>query len=86
MAQEEKDQYRDKIEKLTMLQQMIICMARNLKNNCEIVSYGCTCKENESKRYQEAVNILEGWGFSIEDTERQLIDGSHELWEKGEEN
>lgn len=84
MAQEEKNKYRDKIEKLTMLQQMIICMARNLKNNCEIVSYNCTCKENESKRYQEAVNILEGWGFSIEDTERQLIDGSHELWEKGE--
>lgn len=83
MTQEEKVQYREEIEKLTMLQQMIICMARNIKSNCSIVSYDCTCKENESKRYQEAVNILEGLGFSIEDTERQFIDGTHELWGKG---
>lgn len=82
MTQEEKDQYREKIEKLTMLQQMIICMARNLKSNCEIVTYDCTCKENESKQYQDAVSILEGLGFSIDDTERQLIDGTHELYAK----
>lgn len=82
MTQEEKDQYRDKVYNLTMLQQMIICMARNLKNNCEIVTYDCICKENESKQYQDAVSILEGLGFSIDDTERKLIDGTHELYAK----
>lgn len=82
MTQEEKDQYREKIDKLTMLQQMIVCMARDLKNNCEIVTYDCICKENESKQYQDAVSILEGLGFSIDDTERKLIDGTHELYAK----
>ena len=63
---------------------MIICMARNLKNNCEIVTYDCTCKENNSKQYRDAVNILEGYCFCIGEAERQLIDGTHELYGEGD--
>lgn len=84
MTKEEKDQYRDKVCNLTMLQQMIICMGSNLKNNCEIVTYDCTCKENEAKHYRDAVNILEGYGFCIGEAERQLIDGTHELYGEGD--
>lgn len=84
MTQEEKDQYRDKVCNLNMLQQMIICMARNLDKNCEIVTYNCNYKENEAKQYLDAVSILEGYGFCIGEAERQLIDGTHELYMEGE--
>jgi len=68
------------VEGLTILQQMIISLAKNINKNNEIVDYNCNCKERESKVYRECVNNLEGYGFTIDEEERKLIDGTHELY------
>ena len=80
MSQEEKEQYAAQVEGLTMLQQMIVSIARNLNKNNEIVDYNCNCKERESRLYRESVSNLEGFGFTIGEEERKLIDGTHELY------
>nr|DAO38379.1 MAG TPA: chromosome partitioning protein [Caudoviricetes sp.] len=83
MTLDEKDGCRERVEKLTMLRQMIVCVGRGLNRDCKLVGYPCSYKEKEGKCYQSVVNLLEGYGFTLDEDERQLVDGTHVLY--GEE-
>ena len=82
-TQEELDNANDKINKCSFLQQMLIILEYAMDNNIgDIVGYRGEFNESIAAKYKKAYAILEKYGWTFEDDEEQLLDGTHELYAK----
>lgn len=80
MTEEKKVENREKILKLPMLTQMVMCAARELKENTPLSHYDNSYQEENSKKYKDFIDLLEGYGFSLKPEYKKFIDGTHELF------
>lgn len=82
-TQEEKEEVDKWIDSLTTVQQMMVFLSQKI-NGIEPYDYTCYfCKNNVQKKY-DAMKFFEQYGWYLEEEEQQLLDGTHELYEKEE--
>ena len=73
----------DRINKLSVLHQMLIVVCHAAKDaNCH--DYYGKYDTEKAATLKSVYDILERWGFVLEDEERAVLDGTHELYTKPE--
>lgn len=83
-TQEEKEETDKWIDSLTTVQQMMVFLSQAV-NKIEPYTYYCNFyKDNVQKKY-DAMKFFEQYGWYFTEEEQQLLDGTHELYEKEEE-
>lgn len=82
--QEEKDAADDKISKLSLMQKMLIILDHAMDDIGDLADWRCQYLKSKGDEYKEAFRILKRWGWSFEDDEKAIIDGTHELYTKEE--
>ena len=81
---EEKENAEKLFTALPIDQQMLILFKRGLEN-IEMADWSCYAKDESVKKMASVVKALELFGFGWSDDElRQIVDGSHELFDKPE--
>lgn len=65
---------------------MLIILNFAMENNIgDIIDYNGIWNEDKAGRMQRSYRILERYGWSFEEGEEQLLDGTHELYVKKDE-
>lgn len=83
---EEREEVRKKVAGCSLLQQMLIILNFAMENNIGyIIDYNGIWNEDNAGRMQRSYRILERYGWSFEEGEEQLLDGTHELYVKKDE-
>lgn len=83
---EEKEEAQKQVDSCSVLHQMLIMMHRAM-TGLETVDYYGKYKADIAKKMNAAYAIFEKYGWSFEDEEeKQIMDGTHELYEKEEED
>lgn len=82
--QEEKDAADDKISKLSLLQKMLIIFDHAMDDIGDLADWRGQYQKSKGDEYKEAFRILKKWGWSFEDDEKAIIEGTHELYTKEE--
>lgn len=81
---EEKENAEKLFTALPIDQQMLILFKRGLEN-IEMADWSCLAKDESIRKMAAVVKALEPFGFGWSDDElRQIVDGSHELFDKPE--
>lgn len=78
---EEKKEAVEKIEKLTVLYQMLTVLHYGMENVGDIYDWLCCYNEEHGQKLLKAYAILKRYGWSFEGDEGQLLDGTHELYD-----
>lgn len=83
-SQEEKVQAEEKMEKATLTQLLLVFMKCSIETVTETFDYNVKHDKSKTERMMKIYRILELYGWTFEDGERQLLDGTHELYVKEE--
>lgn len=78
-TQEERKESLEKAKALTAEQTMLICM---LLIDLDLVNYNNTFNHERGQTMQDMYRVLEQYGLRPEEEETQILDGSHEYYEK----
>ena len=83
-TQEEKEDAEKWIDTLTTVQQMMVFLSQEI-SGIEPYTYYCNFnKDNIQKKY-DAMKFFEQYGWYFNEEEQQLLEGTHELYEKTDE-
>lgn len=80
--QEAKDEANDKLSKLHLVQKMLIQLDYAMDNVGDLMDWRCRYNESKAQQLTEAFKILKKWGWTFEDEEKSILDGTHELYTK----
>ncbi len=80
--QEEKDAADDKIAKLNLLQKMLIAFNHAIDDIGDLMDWRGQYNKEKGNEYKEAFRILKRWGWSFEEDEKAMVDGTHEYYTK----
>lgn len=83
-SQEAKDEADDKISKLHLIQKMLIQLDYAMDNVGDLMDWRCRYNDSKAEQLVEAFKILKKWGWTFEDEEINILDGTHELYTKEE--
>ena len=81
-SQEAKDEANDKLSKLHLVQKMLIQLDYAMDNVGDLMDWRCRYNESKAQQLTEAFKILKKWGWTFEDEEKSILDGTHELYTK----
>lgn len=81
-SQEAKDEANDKLSKLHLVQKMLIQLDYAMDNVGDLMDWRCRYNESKAEQLAEAFKILKKWGWTFEDEEKSILDGTHELYTK----
>lgn len=84
-SDEERKAAVDKAEQSSMLHQMLILFDHAIDCNGELFNWQGYFDEKKGRQLKQAFGVIERYGWTFEDDEAQLIDGTHELYTKPEE-
>lgn len=79
---EEKEDADNKIRQLSALLQMMISLSYSMENVGDIYDWKGCFNADRADKLKKAYAILERYGWTFEDEEKQLLDGTHELYVK----
>lgn len=84
-SEEEKEEAKEKLNSLSYTNSMLLALHNEVKD-AELIDYRGCYREKEGKRLKRCYDILKpyGWIFAGEDEEK-VLDGTHELCRKEEE-
>lgn len=82
---DDKETISKKMEQVPMLTQMIVCEAKALRDNDSLVNCRNEYEKENSEKYRQFTDILEGYGFTLKQEHIQFLDGTHSLFNKEEE-
>ena len=82
-TQEEKEEADKWIDSLTTVQQMLVFLCQAINGIEPYNYYSQFSKDNVQKKY-DAMKLFEKYGWYFTEEEQQLLDGTHELYEKEE--
>lgn len=77
---EEKEETNKKIEGLSAYLQMMITMSNALEGLHEVYKYPLACDHERCEKIKRAYAILEKYGWTFTEEEKQILDGTHELY------
>ena len=80
---EEKDEAQKSRESLSIIHQMLVLMSQAMAGK-DIYDYNGRYYSEVGAKLKKAYGILKKYGWSFEDDEEQLLDGTHELYMKKE--
>ena len=83
-AQEEKEEGNKWVDRLSVLQQMLI-LYHNALNGVEPFDYYSKFDKAKADKYISKLDVLVMYGWYFTEEEQKLLDGTHELYEKKEE-
>lgn len=84
-TKEEKEEAETWAKSLSVLHQMIVLLCR-LMNDKEFCNYDSSYCEAALKRWEPVYDIFVRYGWYFTEEEQQLLDGTHELYERKSEN
>lgn len=76
----EKDEYMEKMEKLSVLQQMMVFLQCVLSEKSSLLNYQNVFLKNDAQVILNGYNVLKPYGWSFEEDELALLEGTHELY------
>lgn len=79
---EERKEALAKVSKLTVLHQMLVELNYGMEHAGDIYDWQVFYNENCGNKLIKAYGILEKYGWTFEGDEKQLLDGTHELYTK----
>ena len=79
---EEKEQAEEKIRECKSLHILLIVMKCSIKQVNELYNYDGRCNKDKADKLMKSYRILEQYGWTFEEHEQQLLDGTHELYVK----
>lgn len=82
-TQEERDAAYEKVEKWSMLHQMLAVMCAELKET-KTTEWDGTYSKTNADILKLGYAVLERYGWTFEDGEETILDGTHELYTKKE--
>ena len=85
LSDEEEDAYYEKLQQLDAWKTMLIALCVSMDNIGSVVDYRGEYIAEDAKRYENGNEILEKYGWFLEEEEKQLLDGTHELYETADE-
>ena len=89
-TQEEKDEAQKKVDALSAIHQMLVAMHNGMENMEDIYDYYGVFKDEIGSKLKKGYEILEKYGWSFEEEDEKLLNGTHELYtvkeNKGEES
>lgn len=83
-TQEERDAAKAAIAEYGMTEQMLIVLNQAMNNNSEVFDWCGRFDTTKAEKMMRGYRILERYGWSFEDEENRVMDGSHELYEPEE--
>ena len=83
-SKEEKDIADDQIAKTGLMHQMLIQLDDAMDNVGDPLDWRCVYQAEKGEKLRQAFQILTKWGWSFEEEEKSIIDGTHELYTKEE--
>ena len=81
-SQEEKDTADDQIAKTGLMHQMLIQLDHSMNTVGDPLDWRGVYQAERGSKLRQAFQILTKWGWSFEEEERSIIDGTHELYTK----
>lgn len=81
-TQEEKTEADSKVNQLNVLFQMLISLNYAMDNIGDIYDYSGSINSDRAEKLKKAYDILTRYGWTFEDEEQKLLDGTHELYAK----
>lgn len=72
-------------DKLSFINQLLVALSCSISNDTELYDYFGKFKPEVAKELIAVFDLLELYGWIFEDDEKQLLDGTHELYMKEEE-
>ena len=84
-TEEEKQETRDKVEKLSMLHQMMIVIHAEIKRSNETFDYDGRFNKSKADAIYKAYQAFEPYGWYFEETELAVLTGTSELYVKPKE-
>lgn len=84
-TQEEKEEGNNWVDRLSVLQQMLI-LYHNALNGVEPFDYYSKFDKAKADKYVSKLDVLVMYGWYFTEEEQQLLDGTHGLYEKEEKN
>ena len=79
---EERDEALKKVDELSIIHQMLITLHYAIKADCnEVYDYMCRYKKGNGQIRLEAYRIFELYGWYFEPGEKEILDGTSELYE-----
>lgn len=86
LSDEEEEEYKAKLQQFEAWKTMLMALCVSMKAIGTCVAYDCTYIGDDAKQYEKGNEILAKYGWYLKEEEQQLLDGTHELYEKKEEN
>jgi len=83
-SKEEKDIADDQIAKTGLMHQMLIQLDDAMDHVGDPLDWRCVYQAEKGEKLRQAFQILTKWGWSFEEEEKSIIDGTHELYTKEE--
>lgn len=81
-SKEEKDIADDQIAKTGLMHQLLIQLDDAMDHVGDPLDWRCVYQAERGAKFKQAFQILTKWGWSFEEEEKSIIDGTHELYEK----
>lgn len=81
-SKEEKDIADDQIAKTGLMHQLLIQLDEAMDHVGDPLDWRCVYQAERGEKLKQAFQILTKWGWSFEEEEKSIIDGTHELYEK----
>ena len=82
---EEKDEAKKKVEELSVIHQMLIALHNSIGSVGDIADWNGVYKEEVGIKLKKGYAVLEKYGWSFEEEDEKLINGTHELYAIKEE-
>ncbi|MBP3677411.1 MAG: ParB/RepB/Spo0J family partition protein [Agathobacter sp.] len=82
LSEEEEDAYYEKLQQLDAWKTMLIALCVSMDNIGSVVDYRGEYIADNACRYAKGNKLLAKYGWYLEKEEQQLLDGTHELYEK----
>ena len=82
---EEKEARKNWIDGLTTMQQYLAVFCVQLDGKKNVANYDCEFVPDVAEIIKEGHDILKSYGWYFTEEEQQLLDGTHELYEKAKE-
>ena len=83
-SKEEKDIADDQIAKTGLMHQLLIQLDDAMDHVGDPLDWRCVYQAERGEKLRQAFQILTKWGWSFEEEEKSIIDGTHELYTKEE--
>ena len=83
-SKEEKDIADDQIAKTGLMHQLLIQLDEAMDHVGDLLDWRCVYQAERGEKLRQAFQILTKWGWSFEEEEKSIIDGTHELYTKEE--